>query len=177
MRNELFLSYFVDRFKDTPLSGAVARTCLSATLAAPAFGVWLLFFDASAWLAAAAALTAIVLTGCAVRALRAYRVLKAQADQLQRLTRALLATNSDCLTGWGSGRASMASPRGMPCAAHWRARRPRFLARARPRRGTRSGGARRCIRSGATTARSARCCARRGTLHSRRSPSMMPCAQ
>jgi diguanylate cyclase (GGDEF)-like protein len=97
MRNELFLSYFVDRFKDTPLSGAVARTCLSATLAAPAFGVWLLFFDASAWLAAAAALTAIVLTGCAVRALRAYRVLKAQADQLQRLTRALLATNSDCL--------------------------------------------------------------------------------
>src|ERR1700744_330650 len=97
MRNELFLSYFVDRFKDTPLSGAVARTCLPATLAAPAFGVWLLFFDASAWPATAATLTAIVLMGCALRAFIAYRVLEAQAAQLQRLARALLATNTDCL--------------------------------------------------------------------------------
>jgi diguanylate cyclase (GGDEF)-like protein len=97
MRNELFLSYFVDRFKNAPLSGAVARTCLPATLAAPAFGVWLLIFEASPWLAAGAALTAIVITVCAFRALGAYRALKAQTDQLQRLARALLATNTDCL--------------------------------------------------------------------------------
>jgi diguanylate cyclase (GGDEF)-like protein len=97
MRNQLFLSYFVERFKDTRVSPMVVRLGVLAAIAGPAFGAGLLLFDASAWMATLAAASVLGTFFMASRAARAYRTLRARADQLQNLSGALLATNADCL--------------------------------------------------------------------------------
>lgn len=97
MRNQLFLSYFVDRFKDRPLPKSVARICLPVTIAVPAACVWLVLVESGATVAGVSALAAVLLATCMARGFVAYRKLKVKTDQLQKLARALLATNTDCL--------------------------------------------------------------------------------
>ncbi len=97
MRNQLFLSYFVDRFKDRPLPIPMSRFGLPVVIVAPAFLVWLVLHETGAWRAALAACAVTALAGCVARGFVAYRALKVKTEQLQKLARALLATNTDCL--------------------------------------------------------------------------------